>query len=43
MTELNKISQFAASMLKAATLDDSLWSIAKMLVQFSILMTVSSI
>jgi signal transduction histidine kinase len=29
MTELNKISQFAASMLKAATLDDLLWSIAE--------------
>lgn len=28
MTELNKISQFAAAMVEAATLDDLLWSIA---------------
>jgi len=29
MTELNKIGQFAAAMLNAATLDDLLWSIAE--------------
>ena len=29
MTELNKVSQFATSMLNAATLDDLLWSIAE--------------
>lgn len=29
MTELHKVSQFATSMLKAATLDDLLWTIAE--------------